>query len=68
MRSRILVVGRDVTVRARLARLLRAAGYGVEFAESTVHVRRIDRKGIALAIQGNRIWNLLDRAVRMLPG
>jgi DNA-binding response OmpR family regulator/class 3 adenylate cyclase len=50
MRRRILVVGRDVVVRARLARLLSAAGYGVELAESAAHARRIERKGLALAI------------------
>ncbi len=50
MRSRILVVGRDVTARARLARLLSAAGYAVELAENAAHARRIGRKGLALAL------------------
>jgi DNA-binding response OmpR family regulator/pimeloyl-ACP methyl ester carboxylesterase len=50
MRSRIMVVGRDVGVRARLGRTLSTAGYGVELAENAAHARRIDRKGLALAI------------------
>jgi DNA-binding response OmpR family regulator/class 3 adenylate cyclase len=50
MRSRIMVVGRDVGQRARLARLLNTHGYGVEIAESAAHAYRIGFKGIALAI------------------
>ena len=50
MRSRILVVSRDTAVRAGLARLLGAAGYGVELAEDAVHAGRIGRKGLALAL------------------
>ena len=50
MRTRILVVGRDMTVRARLARMLSAAGYRVELAESAAHARRIEHKGLALAV------------------
>ncbi len=56
MRSRILVVGRDVAVRARLARLS-AAGYGVELAESAAHARRIGRKSLALY----QSWKALTR-------
>lgn len=41
MRSRILVVAREVTLRARLARLLGGAGHRVELAESAAHARRI---------------------------
>jgi class 3 adenylate cyclase len=50
MRGRILVVGRDVGWRARLARTLGAAGYGAELAESVAQAQRIGRRGIALAI------------------
>jgi DNA-binding response OmpR family regulator/class 3 adenylate cyclase/tetratricopeptide (TPR) repeat protein len=50
MRSRIMVVGRDVGQRARLARLLNGAGYRVEIAESASHAWRIGFAGIALAI------------------
>ena len=50
MRDRIMIVGRDVGVRARLARLLKAGGYRVEIAESASHACRIGFAGIALAI------------------
>jgi DNA-binding response OmpR family regulator/class 3 adenylate cyclase/predicted ATPase len=50
MRSRIMVVGRDVALRARLARLLSGSGYGVEIAESVRHARSVGFEGIALAI------------------
>lgn len=50
MRSRIMVIGRDVEQRARLARLLNAHGYRVEIAESAAHAGRIGFRGIALAI------------------
>jgi DNA-binding response OmpR family regulator/class 3 adenylate cyclase/tetratricopeptide (TPR) repeat protein len=50
MRSRIMVIGRDVEQRARLARLLNAHDYRVEIAESAAHACRIGFKGIALAI------------------
>jgi CheY-like chemotaxis protein len=50
MRSRILIVGRDVELRARLARLLNRAGYSVEIAESSGHARRIGLKRIALTV------------------
>ncbi len=50
MRSRILIVGRDVQLRERLARLLSSAGYSLEIAESSAHARRISLKGIALTI------------------
>ncbi len=50
IRSRIMVVGRDVAQRARFARLLNGAGYGVEIAEDTLHARRIGFGGVAAAI------------------
>lgn len=50
MRSRILVVGRDLTLRARLARMLSAAGYGVELAESAAGAQQIGVRGVSLAI------------------
>src|SRR5271169_6133634 len=50
MRSRIMVVGRDVGQRAHLARLLNGAGYRVEIAESASHACRIGFEGIGLAI------------------
>ena len=50
MRSRIMVIGRDVEQRAHLARLLTAHGYAVEIAESAEHACRIGFRGIALAI------------------
>ena len=50
MRSRILVVGRDIAQRTRLARMLNGAGYRTELAESVAHAQRIGCKGIALAI------------------
>jgi DNA-binding response OmpR family regulator len=48
--DRIMIVGRDVELRAQLARLLKAGGYRVEIAESAAHARRIGFAGIALAI------------------
>jgi DNA-binding response OmpR family regulator/class 3 adenylate cyclase/predicted ATPase len=50
MRSRVLVVGRDVALRAHLARLLSAAGYAVDIAEDAAHVHRISLNGTALAV------------------
>jgi DNA-binding response OmpR family regulator/class 3 adenylate cyclase/tetratricopeptide (TPR) repeat protein len=50
MRSRILIVGRDVQLRARLARPLSSAGYSIQIAESLGHARRTGLKGIALTI------------------
>jgi DNA-binding response OmpR family regulator/class 3 adenylate cyclase/predicted ATPase len=50
VRSRILVVGRDVASRARLARALQAAGHRVELAESAAQARRLRNRGIALAV------------------
>ena len=50
MRSRIMVIGRDVAQRAHLARLLRGSGYRVEIAESAAHACRIGFDGIELAI------------------
>ncbi len=50
LRSRILVVGHDIALRGRLARLLNGGGYRAELAESALHARRIGLKDIALAI------------------
>ena len=50
MRSRIMIVGRDVTLRARLARLLNGGRYHVEIAENAEHARRVGFEGVALAI------------------
>ncbi len=50
MRSRIMIVGRDVTLRARLARLLNGGRYHVEIAENAEHARRVGLEGVALAI------------------
>ena len=41
VRDRIMIVGREVELRARLARLLKAGGYRVEIAESASHASRI---------------------------
>ena len=50
MRSRIMIVGRDVALRAQLARLLNGRGYHVEIAENAQHARRVGLEGVALAI------------------
>ncbi len=50
MPGRIMVVGRNVEQRARLARLLHRGGYRIEIAESSVHASRIGFHGIALAM------------------
>ncbi len=50
MRDRIMIVARDVGLRAQLARLLKAGGYRVEIAESASHACRIGFAGTALAI------------------
>jgi hypothetical protein len=50
MRSRIMVIGRDVALRARLARLARQAGHRAEVAESLAQARRAGLEGVALAI------------------
>ncbi len=50
MRSRIMVIGRDVRQRAHLARLLSANGYRIDIAESAAHARRLGFAEIALAI------------------
>ena len=65
MRHRILVVGRDAGLRARLARLLSAASYTVEIAESFAHARRIGLSGVGLSVVlpgglGCDIGGLLD--------
>ena len=50
MRDRILVIGRDVTLRGRLARLLKGASYAVELAENVSHAGRHGLKTFALAL------------------
>src|SRR6516225_4553374 len=50
MRKRIMVIGRDAGLRARLARLLSGAAYRPEVAESLAHARRAGLEGVALAI------------------
>jgi len=45
-----MIIGREVELRARLARLLKTGGYRVEIAESASHARRIGFAGIGLAI------------------
>lgn len=50
MRNRIMIVGRDIDLRAGLARILNRAGYRVELAENASHASRIGFSGIALAI------------------
>ena len=50
MRSRIVIVGRDVALRARLARLLNGGRYHVEIAENAQHARRVGLEGVDLAI------------------
>jgi hypothetical protein len=50
MRSRIIVIGRDVAMRARLARLVSQAGHRAEVAESLAHARRAGFDDVALAI------------------
>jgi DNA-binding response OmpR family regulator len=51
MKSRILVVAGDASLRASLARWLMAAGYAVELAESPKRAREaVETTGIALAI------------------
>ena len=49
MRMRLLIVGADLSFRARLARFFQAAGYGVELAENPAQALRIGRK-VALAV------------------
>jgi DNA-binding response OmpR family regulator/class 3 adenylate cyclase/predicted ATPase len=55
MRSRIMVIGRDVGSRARLARLLSREGYRAEVAESLAHARRAGLDTVALAIVANEL-------------
>jgi DNA-binding response OmpR family regulator len=55
MRSRIMVIGRDVGLRARLAQLLSREGYRAEVAESFAHARRAGLDGVALAIVANEL-------------
>jgi len=50
VRDRIMIVGRDVGLRAQLARLLKTGGYRVEIAESAAHACRIGFAGIGLAV------------------
>ena len=50
MPRRIMVIGRNADLRARLARLLSGAGYRPEVAESLADARYAGLEGIALAI------------------
>ena len=50
MRSRIMVIGRDAALRARLALLASRAGCRVEVAEGLAHARRAGLDDFALAI------------------
>ncbi len=50
MRSRIMIVGRHVAIRARLARLLKGRGYHIQIAENAEHARRVGLQGVGLAI------------------
>ena len=50
MRNRIMVIGRDATLRARLAQLASRAGCRVELAEGLAHARRAGLDDFALAI------------------
>ncbi len=66
MRHRILVVGRDVEVRARLACSLSAARYSVEIAENPAHAWRIGIRGFGLAVVvpaglGAEVSDLIDK-------
>jgi TolB-like protein/DNA-binding response OmpR family regulator len=49
-RSRILIVAHDGSLRAHLARELKAAGHSVDLADGLSHARRIEFKGIDLAV------------------
>jgi hypothetical protein len=64
MRSRIMVIGRDVGSRARLARLLSRESYRAEVAESFAHARRAGLDGVALAIVANELDGLKRRRSR----
>ncbi len=66
MRHRILVVSRDVALRARLARSLSAARYSVDIAESPAHACRIGLRGFGLAVVapaglGAEVSGLIDK-------
>jgi two-component system, OmpR family, response regulator len=66
MRHRILVVSRDVALRARLARSLSAASYSVDIAESPAHARRIGLSRFVLAVVvpaglGAEVSGLIDQ-------
>ena len=50
MRSRVLIIGEDLALRARLAQALARGGYRAEVAKSLAHARRAGLAGIALAI------------------
>jgi class 3 adenylate cyclase/tetratricopeptide (TPR) repeat protein len=45
-----MIVGRDVALRARLARLLNGGGYDVEIAENAEQARRVGLAGVTLAL------------------
>ena len=66
MRSRIMVIGRDVGSRARLARLLSREGYRAEVAESLAHARRAGLDTVALAIVANELDGSEAEAVEEL--
>jgi DNA-binding response OmpR family regulator/class 3 adenylate cyclase/predicted ATPase len=66
MRHRILVVSRDVELRARLARSLSAARYSVDIAESPEHACRIGLRGFGVAVVaptglGAEVSELIDK-------
>jgi class 3 adenylate cyclase len=50
MRNRLMVIGRDAALRARIARLATRAGFRVEVAESLAYARRAGLDDFALAI------------------
>ena len=50
MRSRIMVIGGDAALRARIALLASRAGCRVELAEGLAHARRAGFEELALAI------------------
>jgi DNA-binding response OmpR family regulator/class 3 adenylate cyclase len=72
VRDRIMIVGRDVGLRARLARLLKARGYSLEIADGPAHARRIGFAGVALAVVASDglgpEWEGLMRELRATVG
>jgi DNA-binding response OmpR family regulator len=47
---RILIVARDASLRAHLAREVKAAGHAVELADGLAHGRRIGFRDVALYV------------------